>query len=109
MIEVPPEAERHFDRAGDPLEGLVNMFDLGIVLAVAFLLAALQAANLTGLLTDQGLVRDHQGQGQKIVVKKNEEIRQAKIGGKAVGHGAAVGTVYRLKDGSLVYVNKKGK
>ena len=29
------------DRAGDPLDGLVNLFDLAIVLSVAFLLAAL--------------------------------------------------------------------
>ena len=29
------------DSAGDPLDGLVNLFDLGIVLAVAFLVAGL--------------------------------------------------------------------
>jgi hypothetical protein len=29
------------DAAGDPLEGLVNLFDIGIVLAVAFLIAGL--------------------------------------------------------------------
>jgi hypothetical protein len=109
MIEVPPEAERHQDRAGDPLDGLVNMFDLGIVLAVAFLLAALQAANLTGLLTHEGALTSHAAKGPKIVVKKDEEVRRAKVGGKAVGHGDAVGTVYRLKDGTLVFVKKKGK
>jgi hypothetical protein len=109
MIEVPPEAERHVDRAGDPLDGLVNMFDLGIVLAVAFLLAALQAANLTGLLTHEGALANHGAHGAKIVIQKNEEIHRAKTGGKAVGHGNAVGTVYRLKDGTLVYVKKKGK
>ena len=29
------------DEAGDPLDGLVNLFDLGIVLAVAFLIAGI--------------------------------------------------------------------
>lgn len=29
------------DAAGDPLDGLVNLFDIGIVLAVAFLIAGL--------------------------------------------------------------------
>ena len=43
MIKVNPRARRHEDRAGDPLDGLVNLFDLGIVLAVAFLLAALSS------------------------------------------------------------------
>ena len=51
MIRVTPRAQRHRDRDGDPLDGLVNMFDLGIVLAVAFLLAALQSVDLTDLLT----------------------------------------------------------
>ena len=109
MIEVPPEAERHVDRAGDPLDGLVNMFDLGIVLAVAFLLATLQAANLTGLLTHDDALKKRSERGQKIVVKKNEEIERAKTGGRTVGRGAAVGTVYRLSDGSLVYVKRKGR
>ena len=35
------------DSAGDPLDGLVNLFDIGIVLAVAFLIAGL------GLTLDQ--------------------------------------------------------
>jgi hypothetical protein len=29
------------DSAGDPLDGLVNLFDVGIVLAVAFLIAGI--------------------------------------------------------------------
>ena len=33
MIEVTPHARTREDRAGDPLDGLVNLFDLGIVLA----------------------------------------------------------------------------
>ena len=51
MTRVTPRARRRDDHNGDPLDGLVNMFDLGIVLAVAFLLAALQSVNLTELLT----------------------------------------------------------
>ena len=44
---VTARARSHEDRAGDPLDGLVNLFDLGIVLAVAFLLAALSSFDLT--------------------------------------------------------------
>ena len=50
MITVTPRARRRDDRAGDPLDGLVNLFDLGIVLAVAFLLAALSSLHLTAAL-----------------------------------------------------------
>ena len=48
MISVTPHSGRGEDRAGDPLDGLVNLFDLGIVLAVAFLLAALSSLHLGG-------------------------------------------------------------
>ena len=48
---VTARARVHRDRGGDPLDGLVNLFDLGIVLAVAFLLAALSSLDLTDLLT----------------------------------------------------------
>ena len=55
MIEVSRRAHRFEDRSGDPLDGLVNLFDVGIVLAVGFLLAALVSSNLTGALTQTGL------------------------------------------------------
>ena len=43
---VSARARTREDRGGDPLDGLVNLFDLGIVLAVAFLLAALSSIDL---------------------------------------------------------------
>ena len=45
---IRPRARVHSDREGDPLDGLVNLFDLGVVLAVAFLLAALASLDLDG-------------------------------------------------------------
>lgn len=105
-MRVTPRAQRHADRAGDPLDGLVNMFDLGLVLAVAFLLAALQSVNLTDLLTkrDVTLVRQTP-EGQTIVVKRGEQLRTLRLTkGRAEGTGSRVGSVYRLADGRLVYV-----
>ena len=60
---VRPRARVRDDRAGDPLDGLVNLFDLGVVLAVAFLLAALASLDLTGVLTrgDVTVVRSGPG------------------------------------------------
>jgi hypothetical protein len=111
VIEVKPHAERHADRAGDPLDGLVNMFDLGIVLAVAFLLAALQSAHLTELITsrkDVTILSKQSPNEQTIVVKKDEVVKTATTSSqRASGTGAEVGKVYRLKDGQLVYVTKK--
>ena len=109
MIRVTPRAQRHRERAGDPLDGLVNMFDLGIVLAVAFMIAALQSVDLTELLTSRNVtVTRRTAEGETIVVKKGEELRTLRLSEeRAAGTGSRVGTVYRLPDGRLVYVTRK--
>ena len=108
-MKVSSRARRHPDRGGDPLDGLVNMFDLGIVLAVAFLLAALQSVDLTQLLTDKNVtIVRRTAEGETIVVKQGDRLRTVKLSGKQVaGSGARVGSVYRLPDGRLVYVAGK--
>ena len=85
------------------------MFDLGIVLAVAFLLAALQSVDLTQLLTDKNVtIVRRTAEGETIVVKQGDRLRTVKLSGKRVaGAGARVGSVYRLPDGRLVYVAGK--
>jgi hypothetical protein len=107
-MKVSARARRHPDRAGDPLDGLVNMFDVGLVLAVAFLLAALQSVDLTDLLTKKDVtVIRHSASGDTIVVKRGEQLRTLKLSDqKAAGQGTRVGSVYRLPDGRLVYVTK---
>ena len=110
MIRVHARAQRHRDRGGDPLDGLVNMFDLGIVLAVAFLLAALQSVDLTDLLTKKNVtVVRSSGAGQTIVVKRGDRLRTLRLSDRrAAGTGERVGAVYRLRDGRLVFVQGGG-
>jgi hypothetical protein len=106
VIVPSRRARSHPDRGGDPLDGLVNLFDLGIVLAVAFLLAALSSLNLDELLTedDVTVVRSAQGKST-VVVKKDQEVRTIELdGGKVVGEGRRVGSVFRLRDGRTVFV-----
>jgi len=101
MITVTPRAKRHEDRAGDPLDGLVNLFDLGIVLSVAFLLAALSSLHLEGTLTKSGLKTPT----QQINIKPGEKVAPLpKPGQRTIGQGTQAGVVYRLADGRLVYV-----
>lgn len=104
MIQVRSRARVHADRNGEPLDGLVNMFDIGIVLAVAFLLAALQALNLTNVLTHKSVDKS-----QTLVIKPNQKLEPIKPGTKQVPVKAAqsVGQVYQLPDGRLVLVRKK--
>jgi hypothetical protein len=105
MTRVTPRARRRPEANGDPLDGLVNMFDLGIVLAVAFLLAALQSVNLTELLTDKDVtIVRKTATGQTVVIKEGDKVRTVNLSGQQVeGVGERVGSVYRLPDGRLVY------
>lgn len=104
MIKVNPRAHRHEDRAGDPLDGLVNLFDLGIVLSVAFLLAALSSLNLSQAITDTGLTSPK----DQITVPQDSQVDDVPPDGqRIVGRGKEVGKVYRLNDGRLVYVVPK--
>jgi hypothetical protein len=107
MITVTPRSNSREDRAGDPLDGLVNLFDLGIVLAVAFLLAALASLNLTGALTHNGL---HPVAPGTITIKPGQTVHHLPTpGAPTTGRGRKVGTVYRLPDGTLVYVTGTSK
>lgn len=86
------------EHAGDPLDGLVNLFDIGMVLAVAFLITGL---GLTlDLKSDETRRRDPARQPERVLPSPAGAPR-------ASGRGEPVGQVYRLPDGRLVYV--KGK
>jgi hypothetical protein len=87
------------DSAGDPLEGLVNLFDIGIVLAVAFLIAGL------GLTLNQ---HTHHLQTRTPTTQHTQTVpTPSPSAPTASGHGQAVGTVYRLSSGQLIYVQKQ--
>lgn len=108
---IRARARSREDRAGDPLDGLVNLFDLGIVLSIAFLLASLSSLNLTD---DVLAGRSSQARGERapvgsILVRRDDEVRtiQVRPGERVLGQGEVVGTVYRLADGRTVIVPQR--
>ncbi len=87
------------ENAGDPLDGLVNLFDVGMILAVAFLIAGL------GLTLN---VKSGSLEKRESTLAKGGKLLPSPAGSpSASGRGVQVGRVYRLPDGRLVYV--KGK
>jgi hypothetical protein len=83
------------ENAGDPLDGLVNLFDIGMILAVAFLIAGLSLS----LSAKSGQVE------RRNAAAVTEQVLPSPAGGpRAQGRGRPVGQVYRLPDGRLVYV-----
>jgi hypothetical protein len=108
--------------AGDPLDGLVNLFDVGMILAVAFLIAGLGLTlNAKG---DKLEVRAGAAAGTHIgatagrpsgsgagtpsepAAGAESTIPNPAGGPRASGRGTPVGQVYRLPDGRLVYVKR---
>ena len=89
------------DDAGDPLDGLVNLFDVGIVLAVAFLLAGLGLTRdaATGRIEHERTVPNGPARRQSTL-----PLPAPAASAPATGRGRQVGTVYRLADGRLVLV-----
>ncbi|HEY2719804.1 MAG TPA: DUF2149 domain-containing protein [Solirubrobacteraceae bacterium] len=90
------------DASGDPLDGLVNLFDIGIVLAVAFLIAGL------GLTLN---AKEHRLQKRTSSTQSGrQQALPAPTGAPSKsGSGQAVGTVYRLANGQLVFVKQGSK
>jgi hypothetical protein len=91
------------DAAGDPLDGLVNLFDIGIVLAIAFLIAGLSLTLDQHTRRLQARTPTTQGQQTQTLPAPPSPSVPA-----ASGRGQPVGTVYRLSDGRLVYVQTHG-
>lgn len=96
------------DRNGDPLDGLVNLWDIALVLAVAFLLAALTGVGLSGIVSGEDLtVVTNPGQPDMQVITKTGttiETYDVESGAAASGEGTLIGEFYRLPDGSVIYV-----
>ena len=106
-MKVTPRARSRDDRAGDPLDGLVNLFDLGIVLSVAFLLAALSSLDLTEAITGKASTEKTRP-ADAVIAPKDQEVKQVELkpNEKVVGRGQPIGTVYRLSDGRTVIVRQ---
>ncbi|HEX5713606.1 MAG TPA: DUF2149 domain-containing protein [Solirubrobacterales bacterium] len=108
-MKVTPRARSRDDRAGDPLDGLVNLFDLGIVLSVAFLLAALSSLDLTEAITGERTSQSANTRpADTVVAGKDDKVKQVQLkpDEKVIGRGEQIGTVYRLSDGRTVIVRK---
>jgi hypothetical protein len=95
--------------AGDPLDGLVNLFDVGMILAIAFLIAGLgltlnvkgdklEARPGAAASAKVGAAAGANGTGNERVIPNPSSAPHA------TGRGTPVGQVYRLPDGRLVYV-----
>jgi hypothetical protein len=99
------------DRDGDPTEGMANLLDLFILIGVGLMIFAMTSFGMGDFLSSGNatVVTNPGKTNMKITQKTNGQITQFQPNGKtSTGNGTAVGTVYQLVNGSLVWVPISG-
>lgn len=108
MAKVTAKARSREDKAGDPLDGLVNLFDIGIILSVAFLLAALSSLDLTEVITDPDRTLEQPATvpADSVITNPGDTTDEITIepGQEVVGRGEPMGQLYQLDDGRTILV-----
>lgn len=96
----------------DPLHGVANLFDLGLVFIVGLMLALFGVFHLEDLLKPDSTltITKQSASGElEIITKKGKKIEAVKVTPKQTsGRGERLGIAYRLDDGSMVYVPEAG-
>lgn len=92
----------------DPMAGVANLFDVGVVFIVGLIGALISAYSLLDFLspkTEITMVRKNDSGQMEIVTKKGKQVKVEKVTNKNVqGEGTRLGIAYRLKDGKVIYV-----
>jgi len=84
-----------------------NLFDVAILIGVGFMVVALSGFGLQEILSDEQvtIVKNPGTAQMEIITKQGAKIERLKsTDEQAQGPGSAVGTVYRLRDGRMVWV-----
>lgn len=100
---------KHIDlHTEDPLGGVANLFDVGLVFIVGLLFALISAYSLIEIFTPESeltIVKKKQNGEFELISKKGKEVKIKKLTtSKLKGEGKRPGTAYRLKDGKVVYI-----
>lgn len=96
----------------DPMTGVANLFDIGLVFIVGLLLTLFSAYRLQDLFDQNSsmTIMKQQADGtMEIIVKEGTQIKATRVTREAAsGRGNRLGVAYRLDDGSMVYVPDEG-
>jgi len=98
------------DHSGDPMESMGNLFDVAILIGVGFLLVALTGFGLSELISgeDVTVVKNPGQSDMEIITRTGGKVeRLERTDELDEGRGYAIGTVYRLEDGSVIWVPRE--
>jgi len=92
----------------DPLSGVANLFDLGLVFIVGLIITIFSAYNLQDMFSEKAeftMLKVNKNQEMEIITKKGHKVKTMKVSRqKAKGRGERLGTAYKLEDGTMIYV-----
>ena len=93
----------------DPMAGMVNLFDISMVFAVALMVAMVVNFRMTEIFTqeDVTMVKNPGQENMEVVVKKGKQITQYKASensGQGQGQGKRIGVAYELENGEIIYI-----
>ncbi|MGB4581047.1 MAG: DUF2149 domain-containing protein [Coriobacteriia bacterium] len=95
-----------------PMLGLMgNLFDVAILIGVGFVIVSLSAFGLQELISgeDVTIVKDPGTTDMEIITKQQGVIERLQQTDELdEGRGYAIGTVFRLDDGSVIWVPEGG-
>lgn len=95
---------------GDPLSGVVNLFDASMVLVVALILALVGGASIAEVAArmsteDITIVTNPGRPDMEMIVKRGERIERLRSSDeRGAGRGQRLGVAYRLETGEVIYV-----
>ncbi|MBT8341095.1 MAG: DUF2149 domain-containing protein [Desulfatitalea sp.] len=96
-------------RDDDPMTGVANLFDIGLVFIVGLILSLFSIYRLQELFSETSDItivkQNNQNQEMEIITKKGKNIKAMKVTKDTVqGRGERLGIAYKLEDGTMVYV-----
>lgn len=118
LYESKPDNWRKHARAalgelgddGDPLSGVVNLFDASMVLVVALILALAGSSGLAEVAArmstqDITIVTNPGKPDMEMIIKRGEKIEHLRADdSQGSGRGERLGIAYRLDSGEVIYV-----
>ena len=97
-----------YDDDDDPSSGVINLFDVAMVLAVSLMVAMVSFMKMNDFFTNDSMtiVKNPGKQDMEIIRKEGKKIEKYTPSetGSADGKGKRIGTAYQLENGEIIYI-----
>jgi hypothetical protein len=93
------------------MESTGNLFDVALLIGIGFVIVALSSFGLQEIISaeDVTIVKNPGASDMEIITKQQGRIERLKqTDDVGEGRGYAIGTVYRLDDGTVIWVPEGG-